>query len=69
MKLSFAAYFSFKSFGKFKLAARIHHISQIHHIMEYLAEQFFIHSNFSLTPLLTDDILMNHKCFYYISCT
>ena len=34
--------------------------------MEYLAEQFFIHSNFSLTPLSTDDILMNHKCFYYI---
>ena len=35
----------------------IHHISDIHHIMEHLAELdlLFVHSNLSLTPLITND--------------
>ena len=37
--------------------------------MEYLAELFFVHSDFSLSPLLTYDFQdnqLNHKKFYYI---
>ena len=34
--------------------------------MEYLAVMFFIHSDFSLTPLLTNDFSLNHENFYYI---
>ena len=38
----------------------IHHF---HHIMEYLAELSFIHSDFSLTPLITNDLSLNYKNF------
>ena len=31
----------------------IFHISHIHHIMEYLAELFFVHSDSSLTQLVS----------------
>ena len=34
--------------------------------MEYLAELYFVHSAFSLTPVLTNDFSLNHKSFYYI---
>ena len=38
-----------------EFAAQIYHISHYHHIMEYLFELFFIHSDFILAPLLTND--------------
>ena len=34
--------------------------------MEYLAELLFIHSDFPLTPLLTNDFSLYHKNLYYI---
>ena len=33
---------------------------------EKMAELFFIHSDFSLTPLLINDFSLNHKNLYYI---
>ena len=35
--------------------------------MESLGELFFIHSDFSLTSLLTNDYSLNHKNFYYVN--
>ena len=34
--------------------------------MEDLAELYFVHPDFSLTPVLTNDFSLNHKNFYYI---
>ena len=34
--------------------------------MEYLAELFFVHSDFSLAQVLTNDFSQNHKNVYYI---
>ena len=34
--------------------------------MEYLAELFFVHSDFSLSQLLTNVFLQNHKNLYYV---
>ena len=44
----------------------MHYISNVHHIMKYIDELFFVHSDFSLTPLLTSYFSLNHKHFYYI---
>ena len=34
-------------------------------ILEYFAELSFAHSDFSLTPLLTNAFSLNHKKLYY----
>ena len=49
-----------------KRSLNVTHISHIHHVMKKMAELFFIHSDFSLTPLLINDFSLNHKNLYYI---
>ena len=44
----------------------IHQTSHNHHNMEYFVELFFIHSDFSLKQLLTNDFSLNRNSFFYI---
>ena len=73
MSCKFAVYFNLNQLINSNLiwicnevCCPLHHISHAHHIMAYLTELLLVHSNFSLTLLLTNYFSLNHTKLYYV---